>query len=383
MTILVRPFQYAICRLGLKKTILVLSLSWLAFALATLAGGLSHIANIWAIFASLTSIMILLVVRNDIKNLSTFISHIGSGATNKEVLSLSGSYLTEIEDALLFTLRNIHRKNDSVINASTEIRHSAAELTDNADTLANNIYQQSEATDAIASGINDIGNKVDDVTFRINEVSDAASRTKDLAYEGRAAIQKVSDDIITVSDLASNTNQLIRRLEDQSKQVSGMSKVIEEIANQTNLLALNAAIEAARAGDSGRGFAVVADEVRTLAIKSHASALDITDNINGVYNEMQSVSSHMNQVVSRVSHCTSNAKKAATQLVEITHQTESVYQQIDRVADASNQQHKATQDISNHIETVVERAKDNSAKAKESASVSSYLYELTSILKET
>lgn len=381
MTILVRPFQYALCKLGLKKTILVLFLIWLIFASATFLGGMDSLAKIWAIFASLTSTIVLLIIRSDLKNVSQFISNIGSGATNKEVLSLSGTYLTEVEDALLLALRNLHRKNDSVVNASTEIRHSAEELTSNADTLANNIFEQSQATDAIAEGIHNIGDRVNDVTYRINEVSDAALRTKDLAYQGSSAIQKVSNEIITVSDLASNTNELIQRLEDQSKQVSDMSKIIEEIANQTSLLALNAAIEAARAGESGRGFAVVADEVRTLAAKSHTSALDITDNISSVYNEMQAVSSRMNQVVDRVEFCTDNAKKAASQLAEISDQTESVYQQIDRVADASQQQFTATKDISKHIQTVVEKAKDNSEKAKESASVSSYLYKLTSTLK--
>lgn len=383
MTILVQPFRYIIQKLGLKKSMLMLSICWILFFIATTFTNAPELSKIWAVSASIVCVALLFIINRDIKNLSDFISHIGTGATNKEVLSLSSTYLTEVENALLQTLRNIHRKNDNIVNTSTEIRHSAAELTDNAGALANNILEQSQATKAIANGIDNISETVGNVSHRIKEVSNSALETKDLAYTGRSAIQKISDDILAVSDLATETNALIENLERQSKQVSDMSKIIEEIAQQTNLLALNAAIEAARAGETGRGFAVVADEVRTLANKSHFSALDITNNISDIYSQMKTVSSRMNQVVERVECCTNNTQQATAKLVKITDQTESVYQQIDRVSEASNQQLVATKDISKHINTVAEKAKENSLKAKESASVSDYLYELTHILKGT
>ena len=64
---------------------------------------------------------------------------------------------------------------------------------------------------------------------------------------------------------------------------------VSEVANSSNLLGLNAAIEAARAGEVGRGFAVVADEIRKMAINSSESVKNIKTIMQTIQNESQEV----------------------------------------------------------------------------------------------
>ncbi len=377
-----RPLQWLLTRVGFNATALLLLCCWLIFAASSYFFGMLLLTVVWAFFASLVSAALLVVIKKDLDHFSHFIVGTTNRATGKDTVSMEGIYLNEIQSSLLLMLRNIHRKDESFQNATTEIRHSASELSENSSSLASNTLQQSTATDAIAKAIVNIGDRIEQVTGRINDVREAASLTKDLSHKGRLATNQVSDEIVKVSGLAIDTNQFIVLLEEKSKQVAGMSKIIEDIAKQTNLLALNAAIEAARAGEQGRGFAVVADEVRALAIKSHDAALDISENIEGVHKDMQKVSSSMEQVVGSVDACTSNIDDAKMRLGEITHHSESVYAQIDLVSDDSIQQSASAKEILEHIQTVVEAAKYNSEKAKESASVSAYLYELTGSFKE-
>ncbi len=377
-----RLLQKILIVFGFKTTAILLLSFWLIITISSYLFDKTELVIAWSFFASFSGVSLLMIVKNDIENLSLFIEKIGTEVTNKDAISTGGIYLNDIQSSLLLSIRNIHRRDEGFINITTEIRHSASELTENSTSLAGNTLEQSKATDAIAHAITDIGQRVEMVAERVQDVREAASLTKELSYKGHGDITQVSDEILKMSGIAVNTNQLMSFLEQRSKQVADMSKIIEDIANQTNLLALNAAIEAARAGEEGRGFAVVADEVRSLAIKSHGASLDISSNIEDIYKEMQKASSSMDVVVERAESCTSTINSAKDQLVKITEHSESVYHKIDVISENSNHQLSSTKKILDHIKTVVEKARENSNKAKESASVSAYLYDLTSSFKQ-
>ncbi|WP_426353518.1 methyl-accepting chemotaxis protein [Exiguobacterium sp. R-39] len=89
------------------------------------------------------------------------------------------------------------------------------------------------------------------------------------------------------------------QLQAQTDSITTIVKTIRDIAAQTNLLALNAAIEAARAGEHGRGFNVVATEVRNLSNKVSLSIGEIKDNIEGIVQRIETVSTSIEQISSK------------------------------------------------------------------------------------
>lgn len=104
------------------------------------------------------------------------------------------------------------------------------------------------------------------------EKSDDATQNVTLSKESAEQTKSTIESLATmVAEITSTIDNLHNKVDEISK----AANLIDEIAGQTNLLALNASIEAARAGEAGRGFAVVADSVRTLAIKTHDSTQQI------------------------------------------------------------------------------------------------------------
>lgn len=138
--------------------------------------------------------------------------------------------------------------------------------------------------------------------------------------------------------------ELVERMDQIREKVDSISFILDEIngiAGQTNLLALNAAIEAARAGEAGRGFAVVADEVRALSGRSSGFA----ENIRGLVQEVHAAVHETEEALGRlaqrdmsitlesklqVEHMMESLELGNQQIVQVVAQMSDISKQVDR-----------------------------------------------------
>jgi len=270
-------------------------------------------------------------------------------------------------------IKNLNVTVESLTN-STNI------VSQNVEQTAEGLFNQASETDMVATAVNEMG-------LTATEISHNAHSTK---QKTDAAALKVGEGKNMLDATVQNINQLSNELigaagktlhlEVKSNGISSVLEVIKGIADQTNLLALNAAIEAARAGEKGRGFAVVADEVRTLAVRTQASASEITT----IISELQSTTSG---IVSTINHCkeqglasVSLAQDTEAVLNEIVSDVDAISDMTVQVATAVEEQSAVVADVDRNIVRIRDLgdkvAKDSRINAKASLDVANLSAEL-------
>jgi methyl-accepting chemotaxis protein len=325
--------------------------------------------------AAYISIGSLFVLRQDQIALKLVLESIDS--TDQEELNRIINGLVGKSQITLFQLASKERRmSQDFTDTVSEIAYSAKELSSTSNTLSQNTLQQYKATTSIAAAVTEISYSIEDVTKRMKSTKDSAHQSNLLAEQGRVIIDDVREHMKEVTHSAEQTHLQLNALDTRTKKVSSISGVIGEIADQTNLLALNAAIEAARAGEHGRGFSVVADEVRSHANRSSESALEISKTIEEMKEQMAAVKASMDDVMSRTELTLQGSNDAQSALVEIATNTQTVFDMVLIMTEATEQQNIAAHDISQRVEEVASAAYENTGMAEQSSSIAIYLYNL-------
>ncbi|MEI0526173.1 methyl-accepting chemotaxis protein [Brachyspira murdochii] len=226
--------------------------------------------------------------------------------------------------------------------------------------LKMNIQAISNASNEIASGIDNLSNRtsseaavVEEISSSVESLFSAISSTakncqlaKDMSYE---VTQSANKGVQSVNEITNNMNEIY----ESSKEISSISKVIQNVAFQTNILALNAAVEAARAGDQGKGFAVVASEIRTLAQNVNEAAVNITSIIE--------------TTVSKIDVGNSSAKNSLDILSEIEKSTKDVLEILVNISSSVNEEEDSVKQIGSSMNELNNITQENSNLASHSS----------------
>jgi len=168
----------------------------------------------------------------------------------------------------------------------------------------------------------------DEASSRVQSASTAAEELSRSIAEINRQLLRASDVVRAAAGEAQSTNMEIAGLAQSAQKIDDVVKLIQSVAGQTNLLALNATIEAARAGAAGKGFAVVASEVKALAVQT-GKATDV--------------------IAAQIAAVQSSTQSTVRAIASITGRMQEIQQFTGAIAAAIEEQHAATNEISNNV----------------------------------
>ncbi|WP_438296353.1 methyl-accepting chemotaxis protein [Sporosarcina sp. FA15] len=291
-----------------------------------------------------------------IDNMNAIITVVNGSAANVRASSESLSAVAEETNA----------SGEEVAHAVTEIAYGASKSAEDAEIVTEKAYL--------------LGQQINEITTKAVVMSDIATKAGEMNTSGQGQMQELK---LSFNDWETNLqsmSEVIGTLEGKVNAIGGVMETITQISSQTNLLALNASIEAARAGEHGKGFAVVADEVRKLAEQSARSTEEVKVTVQELQTESRLVSQQMNETRENfqrqgtVVHDTEiTFGEISTLMSDMQDSIDAVYEEIQKVAT-----HK--DDVAETIQTMAATSQETAAACEEvSASTDEQLRAIQSV----
>lgn len=276
-----------------------------------------------------------------------------------------GNFLIDVNEEYKGDFAQIRHSFEGII---ASLSSAMRDIDCNAQSVQHGAVDLAGASQVLAEGATDQASAIEELTATVTDISEKISVNAQNAEKARETVAGMSDQIIESNEHMKRSTEAMNNIREASNKIAEIIGSIEEIADQTALLALNASIEAARAGENGRGFAVVATQVGALADQSSEAAKNTKDLIQ---NAIAAVEEGM-----QLANSTAESLLAVVDHVKVVNNT------MTEIAEASDNQAVAANQITEGINQIAGVIQSNSATSEESAAASEELSSQADLLKE-
>lgn len=294
--------------------------------------------------------------------------------------SYSGDH-ERIKNSINHVTKSLGKTIIKISQAASTAASAANQISSSTEEMAAGANEQTEQASEVASAVEQMTKTILETTQNTTRAAQASKDAGKLAVEGGKVVDETIKGMIRISEVSKMSAETVLELGKGSNQIGEIIQVIDDIADQTNLLALNAAIEAARAGEQGRGFAVVADEVRKLAERTSKATQEIAQMIKHIQKDTEQAVDRMQEGSKEIEQGKLLAEKAGESLKEIIISAENVADLVNQVAAASEEQSKASEQITQNIDLITNVTKQSAVGVRQIARATEELNQLTDNLQ--
>ncbi len=260
-----------------------------------------------------------------------------------------------------------------------QVKDVTFQVSGSANAINDTTEQLAAGSEAQASQISRTTAAISDMALQIQEVSQNASLSAQVAGDslgsaryGSKAVQDNINAMNSIRKQVQETAKRIKKLGERSQEISQTVSLIDDLSDRTSLLALNASLQASAAGEAGIGFAVVADEVERLADRSNRLTQQIGALAQTIQSETKDVVASMEETIHEVVVGSTLADKAGQALVEIEQVSTRLAELLQSISESAKQQARSSEDISNamsNISKVTELVQTGTKRAADSVKV--------------
>jgi len=323
----------------------------------SVASGFSMLTLIATAFASVLSVVVLLVIIRSVNStlgaepaeVARVIRNLAEGDLNQQVHT---TYPNSVMGVLKNTLTLLRGTITEVRAAAGEVSQCSQRLQSTSESNNRQTRLQTSEAEQIATAITEMATTVNKVAGFAGRASSGTQKADGEVEVGNHMVGEAVGAIQNLARILEEATALVSQVSRDSESIETVTEVINSIAAQTNLLALNAAIEAARAGEHGRGFAVVADEVRSLATRTQESTQEIRDMINKLQTGTQEAAGVMQHCCELARQTVEQTDLVQTALTRISKEVGAINDMNAQIASASVEQSAVAKEVSQNINRI-------------------------------
>ena len=245
------------------------------------------------------------------------------------------------------------------------------------------VFKQSFETEQVYSLIAEMGDNIQGVADGAGAAVESARDAHISTAQGVQVVAKVTKVIGSLADEMQQASEVTDALRMETDKIGSVVEVINSIASQTNLLALNAAIEAARAGEQGRGFAVVANEVRDLAGRTQDSTEEIKQMMSTLQQGTENAVAAILKSQGIAKESVKIAEQANSALAKIHDDINIIIDRSEKIAGSTESQASMSNEIQSSLKNMHDIAHEAADIAVDAANDSKELAAMTAGLRQT